>query len=432
METLHITGNIPLSGVLTVPAAKNSLLPLTAAAAMAEGRTRFFDCPHLSDVNYALSILRALGLSADWAGEDIVISGGPPAGVSVPHEAMSAMRGSLMFLGALRGARGRVTAGMPGGCRISARPIDLHLEVFSALGASVELSDGIISLSAPNGLRGADIQLRMPSVGATENAMLAACRARGTTLLRGAAQEPEIRDLAHYLNLCGADIHGAGSPLIEITGVEGLTGPDFQPMADRITAATWVAAVGTAGGSATLRNAPTRDMSAFLSVCSDMGLELLSQQDRLYVRRSCRLRAPDQTVRTGPFPGFPTDCAPLLAAMLATAAGGSRIEDRMFENRFACCAGFQGLGAQTRCFGRVLEITGGSRLRGAPVQALDLRGGAALTVLALAAEGESALSGVEYIDRGYQHIEKQLSALGADVVRVQEQARLPQAEYGEL
>ena len=420
MEKLIISGGRRLSGSVSIPAAKNSLLPLLAACVLTEGTTRFFNCPNLSDIANACSILRELGIETSFSNGVIIVKGGKPSGHEIDKASMGLMRGSLMFLGPILASRGRASAYMPGGCRIGKRPIDIHFDVFRALGAEVLLHGEKIELFAPNGLKGADIHLRFCSVGATENAILASVTAHGNTRISGAAREPEIGDLIDYLNGCGARIKGKNTDLIEVEGVDGLSGRDFCPVPDRIVASTMIAAVAIAGGWVEMRGIEGGHLKSFVNISRDMGISISQMGDRIVVNRGAgdRLGFPDYGVVATPYPGFSTDCTPLITAMMCVADGYGSVTDSIFEDRFGCCKAFRKLGANVVVCGRTAAICGTDRIVGGEVLAEDLRGGAALACLALCACGEVVIDGLGLIDRGYFRIEEMLSALGADIKRV--------------
>lgn len=420
MENLIITGGNLLCGCVRIPAAKNSLLPLIAACVLTRGKTRFFNSPQLSDISNALCILNKLGIRAEFSENTITINGSQPAGYCIDRESMSMMRGSLMFLGPLLAACGKVSAYLPGGCRIGKRPIDIHLDVFRALGAYVMLRGDQIELSAPDRLKGVDITLRFRSVGATENAILAAATAKGTTIIRNPAREPEIRDLIEYLNGCGAEIYYHAGDIITIKGVEALRGHDFKPIGDRIVASTLTAAVAISGGEAEFLGADARTMRSFINAARAMGVSVAADRSGIAVRRrnTRRLHFPDYGITALPYPGFPTDCTPIITAMMCCADGFGTITDTIFEDRFGCCGEFLKLGANVVVCGKSASVSGTEKLRGSNISANDLRGGAALVCLSLAAMGTTCIDGLNYIDRGYFKIEDTLSALGADIKRV--------------
>lgn len=414
--SLIVTGGRPLYGTARVPAAKNSVLPLLAAALLCEGPVRLRGVPRLSDVESCLALLQGVGCAAAWQGEDLVIRGAPHS-CALPGGPAGRMRASILFCAPLLARLGRAETVLPGGCRIGARPIDLHLEGLARMGARQQTSppDRLV-LAAPGGLHGADIRLRFASVGATETLLLAAVCARGETRIANAAREPEIADLADFLNRCGARIQGAGGPEIRVQGRRRLGGCSFEPMPDRIYASTLACAAAAAGGQVEVQGCAPGLYAPVLERLEQMGCRVERSARGAVVSRFGRLEGIG-TVYTDVYPGLATDAAPLLAAPLLTAEGDSWIRDRIFEDRFACAEGFARMGARVSRQGRGLWVRSGGRLRGAGVDAPDLRGGAALVLAALAARGVSTIRGVEYLDRGYADLAEQLADLGAQIRR---------------
>lgn len=413
-DLLWVQGGRPLEGEVWLPAAKNSVLPLLAAALLCSGPVALHGVPPLSDVQQSILLLQALGCKVKWQNEDLAIlpPAEPPSG-ELPAGPVRAMRSSVFYLAPVLHAAGRVSMPMPGGCDLGPRPIDIHLDGLVKMGARVAWQQGTLCLERPpRGLQGADITLRLPSVGATETLLMAAVRAHGSTVLRGAACEPEIGDLARFLRSCGAHISGEGSPVVWIQGVDGLSGAAHTPIPDRIVAATVAAAVAGTGGQVILHQCRAETLGPVLEVLRNAGCLVCQQEEELLIARSGSLQGVGR-VYTGIYPAFATDAAPVVAAGLLTAQGASAFEDTIFENRFSCADGFLAMGARVRRSGRALEIRGGGRLHGAEVKAQDLRGGAALVVAALAAEGESRISGLCHIRRGYADIASLFGALGA-------------------
>ena len=399
-----------------MPAAKNSVLPLLAAALLCEGSVCLRGVPRLSDVEACLTLLQGVGCAAVWQGEDLVIRGGP-CRCALPKGPAAKMRASILFCAPLLARMGRAETVLPGGCRIGARPIDLHLEGLAQMGAIRQTSPPEqLVLAAPAGLHGASIRLRFPSVGATETLLLAAVCARGDTVLQNPAQEPEIVDLAAFLNRCGACIQGAGGSVIRVKGRRMLGACSFAPMPDRIYASTLACAAAAAGGQVEVQGCPAGFYAPVLEVLEQMGCRVERTAQGAAVSRFGKLRGVGR-VCTGVYPGLATDAAPLLAAPLLTATGPSCIQDRIFEDRFACAEGFARMGAQVSRQGRELQIRPGGRLQGAQLDAPDLRGGAALVLAALAAQGPSCIRGMEYLDRGYADLSDALTGLGAQVHR---------------
>lgn len=418
-EILVVRGGRRLNGIVETPTAKNSVLPLLAAALLCRGEVRLHRVPQLSDVEQCLAILRSVGAQAERlgpAGGTVAVRAGQLAACALPDGPVGQMRASVLFLAPVLARAGRVQATLPGGCKLGPRPIDIHLAGLQALGAAVQYDPalGRLALEAPNGLHGAPFALRLPSVGATETMLLAAATASGQTVLQNAACEPEITDLAAFLNACGARITGAGTPEIRITGVPQLAGTSYTPIPDRIIAATLACAVASAGGRAVIRRCEPAAFAPVLDALEQAGCTVTREQRAVTVERPGRLNGVGRVV-TGPYPAFPTDAAPLLAAALLGAGGESCIEETVFERRFACAAGFAALGARVQTDRRSLTIRPGGRKQGAAVTAPDLRGGAALVLAALAVPAPVRVENAALLARGYQDLPALLRRLGADV-----------------
>lgn len=409
-----ITGGRPLQGRVEVPAAKNSALPLLAAALLCSGPVRLQNVPRLTDVEDCLALLRGVGCTAGWQGAALAVQG-QPMRTDLAPEAAGRMRASILFCAPLLARLGRVSTVLPGGCRIGARPIDLHLQGLAQMGVrQLPAAPGQLTLYAPAGLRGAEICLSFPSVGATETLLLAAATAQGQTVLHGAAKEPEIVDLAAFLNACGGCVEGAGTDTIRVQGRRCLAGCTFAPMADRIIASTLACAVAAAGGRVELAGCAPGLYAPLLEILEQMGCTVERAHDAAAISRFRALRGAGN-VHTAPYPGLATDAAPLLAAVMLCAQGESSLQDRVFENRFACAGGFAALGANVRVAERTLYVQPAGALHGAKLTAPDLRGGAALVVAALAARGSSRLDGVELVRRGYAELDRLLAGLGAQI-----------------
>lgn len=409
-----ITGGRPLQGRVEVPAAKNSALPLLAAALLCSGPVRLQNVPRLTDVEDCLALLRSVGCTAGWQGAALAVQG-QPMRTDLAPEAAGRMRASILFCAPLLARLGRVSTVLPGGCRIGARPIDLHLQGLAQMGVrQLPAAPGQLTLYAPAGLRGAEICLSFPSVGATETLLLAAATAQGQTVLHGAAKEPEIVDLAAFLNACGGCVEGAGTDTIRVQGRRCLAGCTFAPMADRIIASTLACAVAAAGGRVELAGCAPGLYAPLLEILEQMGCTVERAHDAAAISRFGALRGAGN-VHTAPYPGLATDAAPLLAAVMLCAQGESSLQDRVFENRFACAGGFAALGANVRVAERTLYVQPAGALHGAKLTAPDLRGGAALVVAALAARGSSRLDGVELVWRGYAELDRLLAGLGAQI-----------------
>lgn len=409
-----ITGGRPLQGRVEVPAAKNSALPLLAAALLCSGPVRLQNVPRLTDVEDCLALLRGVGCTAGWQGAALAVQG-QPMRTDLAPEAAGRMRASILFCAPLLARLGRVSTVLPGGCRIGARPIDLHLQGLAQMGVrQLPAAPGQLTLYAPAGLRGAEICLAFPSVGATETLLLAAATAQGQTVLHGAAKEPEIVDLAAFLNACGGCVEGAGTDTIRVQGRRCLAGCTFAPMADRIIASTLACAVAAAGGRVELAGCAPGLYAPLLEILEQMGCTVERAHDAAAISRFGALRGAGN-VHTAPYPGLATDAAPLLAAVMLCAQGESSLQDRVFENRFACAGGFAALGANIRVAEHTLYVQPAGALHGAKLTAPDLRGGAALVVAALAARGSSRLDGVELVRRGYAEFDRLLAGLGAQI-----------------
>lgn len=348
-------------------------------------------------------------------GADVRVDGVPGSGTLAAGPA-GRMRASILFCAPLLARLGRAQTVLPGGCRIGARPIDLHLAGLVQMGACPQLEGERLLLTAPAGLHGADITLRFPSVGATETLLLAAALAQGETTLRGAAREPEIEDLAAFLNRCGGRVQGAGTGTVRVQGVRRLHGCSFAPLPDRITAATFACACAAAGGRVELAGCAPRLYAPVLEILEQMGCGVVRRSDAAVITRFGRLYGPGR-VFTGAYPALATDAAPLLAAVLLCAEGPGSIEDVIFERRFGCAAGFAALGGRVRVEGRTLYAEPGGTLQGTVLEAPDLRGGAALVIAALAAQGSSRITHTEFIDRGYADFAQKLTALGGQIAR---------------
>ena len=413
MECYEILGGRRLEGTVRVHGAKNSVLPILCATLLAAGVSVIHNCPRLSDVDASIAILRHLGCRVEREGTTVTVDAGALDRSDVPEALMREMRSSVIFLGAILARTGRADVSMPGGCELGPRPIDLHLAALKRLGAEIEQRGGSLLCHGGGRLRGAEIDLALPSVGATENAMLAACAAQGMTTIVGAAREPEIVDLQKFLNSMGARVSGAGSPVISIQGGAPLHPAVHTVMGDRIAAATYLCAVGAAGGELRLTGVEPADLAAVCCCLEEAGCRLRTDGDGLSIAASGRMWG-IRTVRTAPYPGFPTDAQAILMAALAGGTGTTMIVENMFDSRYRHVDELARMGADIQLAGRVAVVTG-SRLHGADVRSTDLRGGAALVVAALGAEGVSRVSGLNHIRRGYQGLDDGLAALGADI-----------------
>ena len=413
MYHISLEGGRPLVGEVRVQGAKNSVLPILAASVMSGGVCRIGRCSRLSDVDTTIEILRHLGCTVRWEGDALEVDASTVSAWDIPDTLMRRMRSSVIFLGAILSRCGRAEISYPGGCELGPRPIDLHLSALRTLGGSVEEQGGSIRCCA-EGMRGAEIVLSLPSVGATENAILAACGAEGTTTISNAAREPEICDLQAFLRACGASVRGAGTSTIVVEGGKKLHGCSHDIIADRIVAATYLAAAAGSGGDICLRGVERQHLATVTTVLQQAGCRISGSGDTLRLQSDGHLRSVSP-VRTSPYPGFPTDAQAVVMASLLRSGGTTVFVENMFENRYRHVPELRRLGADVRCEGRVAVVCGVETLRGARVCATDLRGGAALVVAGLQAQGVTTVSAVEHICRGYEDIIGDLTALGAAI-----------------
>ncbi len=417
MEKIYIQGGHRLMGDMTVHGAKNSALPLLVATLLTGGVTELHNCPALSDVDATLAILRHLGCRTSQDGEVVTVDTAAMTSSEIPDHLMREMRSSILFLGAIIARCGRADLTYPGGCELGPRPIDLHLSALRRLGVHIEEAYGHIRCRVDGRLQGAEITLAFPSVGATENVLLAACTARGVTVLRNAAREPEIRDLCGYLNACGARICEAADGVLYIEGVSRLHGCTYTVLPDRIEAATYLAAAAITGGEITLHRCEPMQTSPVFPALEESGCRISVTEDTIRLLAPSRLRSMG-TVRTLPYPGFPTDAAAPLLAAACVAQGTSLFVESIFANRYNYVDELVRMGANIRVDGRVAVVEGVPSLQGASVACTDLRGGAAVVIAGLAAQGETVIGELSHLDRGYAGLTECLSALGASIRRV--------------
>ncbi|MDR1569892.1 MAG: UDP-N-acetylglucosamine 1-carboxyvinyltransferase [Oscillospiraceae bacterium] len=418
MQILRMDGGTRIQGEARIESAKNAALPILAACVMTDEPVTLLGIPDIADVENMLAILRSIGCDVERDGSSITVRAQGDLYDSVPPHLAETLRSSLFLAGPLLARTGSVAFGMPGGCEIGLRPIDLHERGLRALGATLEEDDGIVRCTGKN-LKGADIHLDYPSVGATENIMMAAALTPGKTVIHNAAREPEIVDLARFLNACGARVAGAGKQMIAIQGVKKLHGATYRPIPDRIVAGTLLAAAAITGGELRLTNAPVGDMIAQIAKLRDMGCDIRDGVGTLTLRAPKRLRSFGQ-LQTLPHPGFPTDMQAPMFALASVADGVSLVLETIFENRYAHASDLVKMGADVILNDRMAVVRGVQRLHGARVKARDLRAGAALVIAGLAAEGVTEIEQIGQIDRGYEKIEIMLSRLGARIKRADE------------
>lgn len=419
MDRIVITGGAPLNGVIPIYGAKNSALKLQAASLLSAEPLMLENMPDLADTRFMAQLLRSLGVDVTWIKETrtLRMHGADISSTIAPYDQVRKMRASFNVLGPLLARAGHATVSLPGGCAIGARPVDLHLKAFEAMGADIVIEQGYVKAAALRGLKGAEIEFPFVSVGATEHAMLAAVLARGETVLKNAAQEPEIADLADCLNAMGAKVEGAGTNEIHIVGVTALSGTKHPVVADRIEAGTYALATAAAGGNVLLAGARFEHLGALIKFLRDAGVvvEAEGRGLRIVRKKNGRLKAAD--IETAPYPGFPTDLQAQAMALLCLAEGRAHIRENIFENRFMHAPELSRMGAQIAVHGNEAVVTGVVRLIGAPVMATDLRASVSLVVAGLAAEGETVINRVYHLDRGFEGLEAKLNACGADIKR---------------
>lgn len=417
MSELIISGGKRLSGSVTVNGAKNAVLPLLAATVLIDGKTVLHNCPYLSDVKACLDILTELGCKCRYSEHTIEVDSTVINNCKIPEHLMREMRSSIVFLGAMLSRCKAAVLSMPGGCEIGPRPIDLHLKALREMGVSIDEEFGTLNCSCENGISAKDITLLIPSVGATENIILAAVLSDGLTVIRNAAREPEIENLCKFLKKCGAEISGEGTSIIKIEGVKKLHPCEFTVMPDRIEASTFIACCAVTGGSISIKNVETEHIKTVTDCFCSMGCVFKSFNSELVVYAPKRLTGFD-TISTMAYPGFPTDSGSIIISCAAVANGTSVLIENIFENRFKFADELKRLGANIKTVGKAAIVSGVDHLTGAGVEATDLRGGAALVVAGLTAKGITTIRNVHLIDRGYERIENALSLLGADIKRV--------------
>lgn len=417
MSRLLIEGCKQLKGEVRVQGAKNSALPILAATLLSGDENVIHNCPCLSDIDASVKILRFLGCSATRHGHSLVVNTKGLSGDSIPDSLMREMRSSIIFLGAILTRTGRAKLSLPGGCELGPRPIDLHLDALRKMGAQITESHGEIDCVAPKGLKGAAIALSFPSVGATENIMIAASLAKGTTTITNAAREPEIEDLADYLNKCGACVHNAGEGTVVIEGVSEMHGTSHNIIPDRIVAATLMSAAAVTGSRIVIKDVIPTHLGAILPVFEEAGCDVSVKDGILCIASPHRLKA-FSSIRTTPYPGFPTDAQAPVMAMATVSKGTTVFVETVFESRYKHVGEFLRLGAKVKAEGRVAVVEGVDELYSSALQAQDLRGSAALVVAALAAQGITEIDTTKYLERGYEDLDVQLSSLGAQIKKI--------------
>lgn len=417
MEKLVIEGGVGLNGTLRVNGSKNASLPILFAAILADGEVTYTNVPRLRDIATTLKLLNILGCPAERREDGSIVAKPGALTPEAPYDLVKTMRASVLVLGPLLARLGRARVALPGGCAIGARPVDQHLNALEKMGAVFDLEDGYI-VGRCGKLHGADITFDMPTVGGTENALMAAALATGETFLRNAAREPEITDLANFLNACGAKITGQGTDIIHIEGVPALSGARYRVMPDRIEAGTFLVAGAITGGEVFIEDCPVEELTATIAKLGDMGVRIQKQHNGVLVNRNGTLTGVD--VMTSPHPGFPTDMQAQLMALMTLATGSSTVEETIFENRFMHVPELTRMGADIWLSGGKAFVRGVKRLTGAPVMASDLRASASLVLAGLAATGKTEVQRIYHLDRGYEKIEERLGAVGARIRRVPE------------
>jgi len=419
VEKIVVRGGRKLHGTVKVQGAKNAVLPILAAALLAqEGTSTIQDVPELDDVHTMCDVLRSLGVQASFAPSGLVVNATTIDRSEAPYELVRKMRASFLVMGPLLARIGEARVSLPGGCAIGTRPIDQHLKGFEALGATVTLENGMVKAEAPHGLTGTTIYLDVASVGATENIMMAAVMAKGTTIIENAAQEPEIVDLANFLNAMGAKVRGAGTGTIRIDGVEALRGTTHTVIPDRIEAGTFMVAAALTGGDVFIDGAIAEHLKSVTAKLQEMGVVCQMEEQGIRVTAPQRLR--NVSLKTLPYPGFPTDMQPQMMALMLVSEGAGIVTETVFENRFMHVQEFNRMNGNIKIEGRTAIVEGPCPLKGAHVTGSDLRATAALVLAGLAAEGATHVYGLHHLDRGYLDFVGKLKALGADIERVSE------------
>jgi len=415
MDSIRLNGGVPLSGTIHISGAKNAALPLMTCGLLTDERLVLGNVAKLADLATMAELLAQHGIAVEPDGRTLSL-GGRITNTEAPYDIVRKMRASILVLGPLLARCGEARVSLPGGCAIGTRPVDLHLKGLEAMGATIKLDAGYIDAVAPRGLHGANIVFPFVSVGATENLLMAASLAEGITVLKNAAREPEISDLAKCLIAMGADIEGVGTDTLTIIGQKALHGARHEILPDRIETGTYACAAAITGGKILLQNARAEDLGAVLSSLTEAGVVITPAEHGFWVERANGLHGID--VMTEPFPGFPTDMQAQFMALMAVAEGASMVTETIFENRFMHVPELNRMGARINAHGSSAIIRGVKQLSGAPVMATDLRASVSLVLAGLAAQGETTISRVYHLDRGYEAVEQKLAACGADVERV--------------
>lgn len=420
MEKIIVRGGRRLNGTVKVEGAKNAVLPVIAASLLAsEEKSIISNVPTLSDVYTINEVLRHLGADVHFENNQVIVDASKELSTEAPFEYVRKMRASVLVMGALLARKGHARVALPGGCAIGSRPIDQHLKGFEAMGASIKVGNGFIEAEVDGRLKGAKVYLDFPSVGATENIIMAAALAEGTTVLENVAKEPEIVDLANYINAMGGKIRGAGTGTIRIEGVESLKGVNHSIIPDRIEAGTFMVAAAITGGDVLVKGAIPEHLTSLVAKMEEMGVKIIEEKDGLRVIGPEKLKSVD--LKTMPHPGFPTDMQSQMMALLLCANGTSMITETVFENRFMHVEEFRRMNGDIKIEGRSVIINGPVKLQGAEVAATDLRAGAALILAGLCAEGHTRVTELKHLDRGYVNFHEKLASIGADIERVKEE-----------
>jgi UDP-N-acetylglucosamine 1-carboxyvinyltransferase len=421
LEKIIVRGGRKLNGTVKVEGAKNAVLPVIAASLLAsEQKSIICDVPTLSDVYTINEVLRHLGAEVHFENNQVFVDASNELNMEAPFEYVRKMRASVLVMGPLLARNGRARVALPGGCAIGSRPIDQHLKGFEAMGATIKVGNGFIDAEVKGRLRGAKIYLDFPSVGATENIIMAAALAEGTTILENVAKEPEIVDLANYINAMGGKVRGAGTGTIRIEGVEKLTGVKHHIIPDRIEAGTFMVAAAITGGNVLVRGAVPEHLASLIAKMEEMGIQITEEEDGLRVIGPEKLKAID--IKTMPHPGFPTDMQSQMMALLLKAEGTSMITETVFENRFMHVEEFRRMNGEIKIEGRSVIINGPANMQGAEVAATDLRAGAALVLAGLVSEGYTRVTELKHVDRGYVDFHGKLASIGADIERITEES----------